>query len=194
MGTGRGVQVRDSSSDWFIPWWFLWRGPCHCWAGRASSCWRWAPAKSQRGTWSACSFRRRSVIKGNQRKISRTSENDWEDVCKPNRKKEMNSSGLLLLHTRSNLDEMRFYLNANESKGALIVDELSSKVGEIAADSLAADLIAFELEHRPIWNVKNKSKQKNCGSIHIIIIRYSQSNNTATKKFISLPNRSSWVD
>lgn len=95
MGTGRGVQVRDSSSDWFIPWWFLWRGPCHCWAGRASSCWRWAPAKSQRGTWSACSFRRRSVIKGNQRKISRTSENDWEDVCKPNRKKEMNSSRLI---------------------------------------------------------------------------------------------------
>ncbi len=42
-----------------------------------------------------------------------------------------------------------FYLNANESKGALIIDELSSKVGEIAADSLAADLIAFELKHGP---------------------------------------------
>jgi len=42
------------------------------------------------------------------------------------------------------------YLNANESKGALIVDKLSSKIGEVAADSLAADLIALELKHRPI--------------------------------------------
>jgi hypothetical protein len=47
------------------------------------------------------------------------------------------------------LVENVFYLNANESKGALIIDELSSKVGEIAADSLAADLIAFELKHGP---------------------------------------------
>ncbi len=53
---------------------------------------------------------------------------------------------------KDNVGEMRFYiyLNANESKCALIIDELSSKVGEIAADSLAANLIALELEHRPI--------------------------------------------
>lgn len=87
---------------------------------------------------------------------------------------------------------MRFYLNANESKGALIIDELSSKVGEIAADSLAADLIAFELEHRPIWNVKNNKKKI---AVQYIIIRYSQSNNNSPQKVhFSLPTRSSWVD
>ena len=62
-----------------------------------------------------------------------------------------------------------FYLNANESKGTLIIDELSSKVGEIAADSLAADLIAFELKDGPRF-VKKTSNQNIYRHITILFV------------------------